>query len=76
MEFEKAHGQFINNHISRRKGERRARLERGHRHGETLFLKNVWWPLYRNLDYLHPEYEVPDWRGRSYFGDFAFYQGI
>ncbi|WP_110931033.1 hypothetical protein [Paenibacillus bouchesdurhonensis] len=75
MAFEKAHRQFIDNHILRRKGVRRARLEKGHGHGETLFLKNVWWPLYRNLDHLHPEYEVPDWRGRSYFGDFAFLPG-
>ncbi len=36
MEFEKAHRQFINSHILRRKGERRARLERGHGHGETF----------------------------------------
>jgi hypothetical protein len=37
-----------------------------------LFLQNVWWPLKGNLDHLHPEYEVMDWRGRSYFIDFAW----
>lgn len=26
--------------------------------------------LYGNLEYLHPEYEVSDWRGRPYFIDF------
>ncbi|MOA03382.1 hypothetical protein D3C78_1228860 [compost metagenome] len=52
--------------------KRRERLIRGKRHGETLFLRNVWWPLFECFDDLHPEYEIPDWRGRSYFGDFAY----
>lgn len=73
--FEGAHEMFIKSHFDRRKGERKGRLVRGERHGETLFLKNVWWPLYKNFDYLHPEYEVPDWRGRPYFGDFAYLCG-
>jgi hypothetical protein len=50
-------------------------LERGHRHAETLFLSNVWWPLQGSFDDLHPEYEVLDWRGRSYFTDFAWLPG-
>lgn len=40
-----------------------------------MFLKNVWWPLFGNFEDLHPEYEVPDWRGRPYFGDFAYLPG-
>lgn len=73
--FEIAHEAFLNGHLSRRRGERKGRLERGHAHAEKLFLRNVWWPLYRNFEHLHPEYEVPDWRGRPYFGDFAFLPG-
>ncbi|MGZ7446146.1 hypothetical protein [Paenibacillus sp. TH7-28] len=76
LTFEKAHKAFINQHSDSRKGERKARLLRGHGHGETLFLKNVWWPLYGNFEYLHPEYEILDWRGRSYFGDFAYLPGL
>jgi hypothetical protein len=38
-------------------------LERGHAHGEKLFLQNVWWPMFSHFDHLHPEYEVLDWRG-------------
>lgn len=72
MKFEAAHQTFINKHAEQRSGERRGRLLRGHGHGETLFLKNVWWPLYGNFEDLHPEYEVLDWRRRSYFGDFAY----
>lgn len=74
--FEEAHEWFIRNHTVRRTGERKGRLERGHRHGEQLFLRNVWWPLRGNFDFLHPEYEVLDWRGRSYFADFAWLPGF
>lgn len=76
MEFEEAHTQFINGHLSGRPaGERRGRLERGHQHAETLFLRNIWWPLRGHFTGLHPEYEVTDWRGRSYFADFAWLPG-
>ena len=73
--FEEEHQVFLQHHLNRRSGERRGRLERGHNHGEILFLKNVWWPLYENFDGLHPEFEVADWRGRSYFGDLAYLKG-
>ncbi|WP_336245707.1 hypothetical protein [Paenibacillus apiarius] len=75
MEYEAAHAEWIHSHLERRSGERKGRLERGHQHGEVLFLRNVWWPLLGNFDYLHPEYEVMDWRGRSYFADFAWLPG-
>ena len=35
-------------------------------------MRNVWWPLFGHLEGLHPEYEVMDWRGRSYYADYAF----
>lgn len=72
MSFEESHSAFIQSHLSSRKGERRGRLKRGHQHGEILFLRNVWWPMKRNFEHLHPEYEVLDWRGRPYFADFAW----
>ncbi|WP_334072401.1 DUF559 domain-containing protein [Paenibacillus sp. A14] len=75
MEFEQSHALWLHNHLAARSGERKGRLERGHLHAEKLFLKQVWWPLQGNLDQLHPEYEVPDWRGRSYFTDFAWLPG-
>jgi hypothetical protein len=75
MTFEEAHAAFIKKHMESRTGERRSRLERGHRHAELLFLRNVWWPLLGSVDDLHPEYEVLDWRGRSYFADFAWLPG-
>lgn len=72
MSFDEMHAAFIKYHLNRRTGERRGRLERGHQHGETLFLRNAWWPLLGHFEQLHPEYEVLDWRGRSYFADFAW----
>ncbi|RIX52685.1 DUF559 domain-containing protein [Paenibacillus nanensis] len=72
MSFEKAHAEFIQHHLQRRTGERRGRLERGHREAEILFCRNVWWVLRGNFDGLHPEYEVLDWRGQSYFCDFVW----
>jgi hypothetical protein len=69
------YGEFIQYHLKNRTGERRGRLERGHHHGERLFMNNVWWPLQGNFDFLHPEYEVLDWRGRSYFADFVWLPG-
>ncbi|WP_339320615.1 DUF559 domain-containing protein [Paenibacillus sp. FSL R10-2734] len=72
MNFETAHVAFIQYHLQKRSGERKGRLERGHREAEKLFCRNVWWPLRLNFDDLHPEFEVLDWRGLSYFCDFAF----
>jgi hypothetical protein len=70
--FQEAHAAFIESHLKARSGERRGRLERGHQHAELLFLQNVWYPVHGQFDHLHPEYEVMDWRGRSYFADFAY----
>ncbi|MFD0677995.1 MULTISPECIES: hypothetical protein [unclassified Paenibacillus] len=71
MNFEAAHAAFIQHHLHKRTGERRGRLERGHREAEKLFCCNVWWPLRGDFNNLHPEFEVLDWRGLSYFCDFA-----
>lgn len=71
MNFESAHSEFIQYHLLKRTGERKGRLERGYREAEKLFCQNIWWPLRGNFDNLHPEFEVLDWRGQSYFCDFA-----
>jgi very-short-patch-repair endonuclease len=72
MSFEESHAEFIHYHLQKRTGERRGRLDRGHREAEKLFCQNIWWPLCENFDNLHPEYEVLDWRGRSFFCDFVW----
>lgn len=72
MNFEEAHAAFIKRHLQKRTGERKGRLDRGHREAEKLFCQQVWWELRGHFDDLHPEYEVQDLRGRSFFCDFAW----
>jgi hypothetical protein len=72
LDFEQAHKEFLDRHLSLRTGERKGRLLRGHRFAEKLLLQNVWWPLFGTLDDVHPEYEIYDWNRKSQFLDFAF----
>lgn len=69
MGFEREHNEWLCNHLKQRKGERLDALKRGHGYGNRLFIERVWWPLAGHFHGLHPEYEVKDWRGRSYFVD-------
>lgn len=75
MGFEIEHEKWINFHLSRREGERKDALRRGHGYGNRLFAEKIWWPLAGHFHGLHPEYEVMDWRGRSYFVDFMWILG-
>ncbi|WP_342671695.1 hypothetical protein [Paenibacillus glacialis] len=75
VKFEEAHTLFIQEHLSNRTGERHRRLDSGHGHAESLFLRNIWWPIQGHFQDLHPEYEVLDWRGRFYFADLAWLPG-
>jgi hypothetical protein len=38
-------------------------------------VEQIWWPLVGHFHGLHPEYEVKDWRGKSYFIDFVWIVG-
>jgi hypothetical protein len=70
--FEEDHQNFINTHIQARTGERLRRLQEGHGHAEILFLKQVWWPLFYHFQFLHPEYEVDDFKDGKRYLDFAY----
>jgi len=70
--FEKALEQYMTQQIAQSTGERLRRLTSVNRYAETLFLKNVWWPMFGNFDHLEAELEVPDLvRGYRYL-DFAY----
>ncbi|MDQ0062275.1 hypothetical protein [Paenibacillus harenae] len=71
-QFELAHKALIEEHLERRKGERKGRLLRGHSFGERLLLQNVWWPLFGSFEHCHPEYEIYDWNRKSQFLDLAY----
>jgi hypothetical protein len=72
MRFEEEYEKFINHHVSNRKGESLRRLLDGHGYLEKLLLEKVWWPTFKNFDYLYPEYAVTDMRYGTYYLDYAF----
>lgn len=75
MGFRTEHETWLNDHLKRRQGERLDALKRGHGYGNQLFVEQIWWPIVGHFQGLHPEYEVKDWRGRSYFADFMWIVG-
>ncbi|WP_421383299.1 DNA-binding response regulator [Bacillus salacetis] len=72
MEFEKEYQAFMDSHLQTRTGERLRRLQEGHKHAERLFLEQVWWPLFQHFRYLHPEYEINDFKDGKRYLDFAY----
>ncbi len=76
MSFEDEHKKWIEQHLARRKGEGKDALRRGHGYGNSLFVEQVWWVPMGHFNGLHPEYEVKDYRGRSYFVDFMWIVGM
>lgn len=66
------HDKWIKKHLAKRQGERKDALRRGHGYGNRLFVEEIWWQLMGHFTGLHPEYEVMDWRGRSYYVDFMW----
>jgi hypothetical protein len=70
--FESVRRKWVDGHVESRSGERKRRLQEGHGYAEAEFLRQIWWPSFHNFHYLHPEYEVRDFReGRRYL-DFAY----
>lgn len=72
MGFEEEYQAFLNAHLQARAGERLRRLQEGHKQAEMLFLKQVWWPLFYQFKYLHPEYEIDDYKDGKRYLDFAY----
>lgn len=75
MRFKVEHEKWVQQHLAKRQGERKDALRRGHGHVNRLFVEKIWWPLMGHFIGLHPEYEVKDSRGRSYFVDFMWILG-
>ncbi|MEQ2526990.1 DNA-binding response regulator [Robertmurraya yapensis] len=72
MGFEKEYQDFLDAHLQARTGERLRRLQEGHSQAEMLFLMQVWWPIFFHFKYLHPEYEVDDFKDGKRYLDFAY----
>ncbi|MEX1030427.1 MAG: DNA-binding response regulator [Paenibacillaceae bacterium] len=72
MSLEHSVEMWINQHLSSRKGERHRRLVKGLGYSENMFLEKVWFPIFGQLDHLHPEYEVTDFKDSYRYIDFAY----
>ncbi|MGF3105524.1 DNA-binding response regulator [Rossellomorea aquimaris] len=72
MGFKEEYQAFMTAHSQERKGERLRRLQEGHNQAEKLFLKQVWWPSFYQFQYLHPEYEIDDFKDGKRYLDFAY----
>lgn len=72
LSFQAAYGNWLEKHLKERKGEEKRRLADGHGHAEKLFLERVWYPAMKQLNDLHPEYKVADFKDGARFLDSAF----
>lgn len=71
MTFDQAYAEFMNNHMNKRKGDRLRRLKEEESPSGKLFLQQVWWPIYKHFENLHPEYQVSDFKDGYRYIDFA-----
>lgn len=72
MTFEVQYEAFLKEAKKNLTGEALRRFDEGHFYAEKLFLQKVWWPAIGDFEFLHPEYEVEDFKdGRRYL-DFAY----
>ncbi len=78
ISFDEAHEVWFRKHVKSSAGDRRLLLERRSTNAsgdeecaETRFLRDVWWPVYGELDSLIPEYEVVDGLGKTRYLDHA-----
>lgn len=67
MSFQAVYGNWLEKHLKERNGEEKRKLADGHGHVEKLFLERVWYPAMKQLEYLHREYKVADFRDGSRF---------
>jgi len=70
-EFEREWNCWIEKHRSESSPERLRRLGES-MHLEKKFVENIWWPAFRTLEHLYPEYEVKDYNDGRRFIDLAY----
>jgi hypothetical protein len=70
--FDKRYKDWLDIHLTTRKGESKRKLISGHGYAEKEFLRHIWWPTLGHFEYLHPEYEVMDFFDGKRYLDFAY----
>jgi hypothetical protein len=72
MKFEGAFNDWLDHHRSLRKGRRLEQIRKGLPYSEEMFARNVWWPAFHHFEYLHPQYEVRDFKDGVRYIDAAY----
>lgn len=72
MSFDKQFTALVDYQVRCEESEERKRRIARLGHAERLFLQEVWWPAIGSFEYLHPEYEVSDFKDGTRFLDFAY----
>ncbi|WP_053375504.1 hypothetical protein [Paenibacillus sp. FJAT-27812] len=72
MSFHSDYDRWLEVNLKSREGESRQRLEQGLGHAEKKFVELVWYPAFKELDGLYPEYEVSGFRDGTCYLDFAY----
>lgn len=75
MEFNSAYTKWLLRHRKKRRGERLRRLVDGHNIPEQMFVRDILFPVFRTLEFLHPEFEVRGFEGAPVFIDIAYIRG-
>ncbi|WP_405153992.1 transcriptional regulator [Paenibacillus sp. FSL K6-0108] len=76
IEFEKAYEAWLGLLLEKETNLRvRSRIENGLEHATLEFLRSVWFPVIRNFNHLHPEWEVQDFHNGYRYLDLAFLPG-
>lgn len=71
--FDEAYRLWMQKQINEEANPRRRELlEKGLSHGTVQFLRSLWFPLFRNFDYLYAEFEVRDFNNKYRYLDLAF----
>lgn len=70
--FDAAYSNWLQKHVKSASGERKRRLVKGLGYSEKWFVLNAWLPAFGNLQHLHPEFEVIDFKDGFRYLDFAY----
>ncbi len=71
-DFSTQYAKFMAYHLRHGKGDRLKRLKQGLGVAEREFLEKVWWPMYGHFEWLHPEFQVLDYKDGFRYIDFAY----
>lgn len=76
LDFNEAYEEWMNALLEQETNPRvRSRIEQGLEHATMEFLRSVWFPVMKNFNHLHPEWEVRDFHNGYRYLDLAYLPG-